>query len=86
MRGYEGVNRRLTRLEAWVGQQQPNHFISVVRMPHDVPHACWDAWLHSNVRRACGRHWEGTSPSSDRVPRRRRQERQVKQENRAHGV
>jgi hypothetical protein len=30
------------------------HFTSIVRVPHDIPHEAWDAWLVSQPC-ACGR-------------------------------
>ncbi len=39
---------RLTRLEQVYRQPRaPGHFTGVVRVPHDIPHDAWEAWLAS---------------------------------------
>ena len=46
---------RLIRLEQHCRQRRPlAHFTSVVRVPHEIPHEAWDAWLMSQPC-ACGR-------------------------------
>ena len=52
-----GHKSRITQLErALRRQERParGHVTPVVRVPHDVPRAAWDAWLASQPC-ACGR-------------------------------